>query len=439
MKEIILAVTVILITAVYASSQHKCELMDEDVICQCQGYNLTYFPNDRYTSQVSAKLQFTEFKSLIGTKCSPYLVMFLCSRYFPPCRPEWYNFKYVQPCRELCEKVRSDCEPILHQYGAKWSKELSCDSLQSINTTKSSGIPCISPESMQTEKNATECKTKEKCIDIDHEKGKSASYKTFFPNGVTGSQANASQRLNEMLKMNCSQEAEQFFILTHYPPCTEINSTVQLAYPCKQLCRRIKKECGNQLGSKMTWPKDLDCSKLSKEGCVNDVSGYFVEPLPTTSTTASTPAPIPTPSSTPLKSCEQFIETSCDELNNFADLPKVTFPEYKSTFAQYVKLLNSSCSVWLKPFLCYEAFVAYKSTDSSKRVKPCKNVCRKAEKECSNCFANHGLSWSDHWNCQDFQVKKDCIGINDLDSYSSSKSFDSSDCPATSNGKVCTP
>ena len=446
----ILLATLALIVTVYAGPIQKCELIDKDVICQCQGYNLTHFPNDRFSSQSRAKIQFAQFENLIRTNCSPYLVTFLCSRYFPPCNPEWHNIDYVLPCRELCEKVRSDCEPVLQRYGAKWSTELSCSTFQSINNTRSSGIPCISTESAATGTSDEEC-TKEKCIDIEHEKGKSASYKTFLPNAVSTSQADAKEKLNKVLKNKCSLEAEQFFILSHYPPCTEVNGTVQLLYPCKQLCRKVKKDCENQLGSKITWPDYMDCRKLSKDNCMDDVSSYFVKPSPTTSTSTvatstvatSTVATLPatTPTAKPLESCEKFIETSCDELNNSPDLPKVAFPDYKSTFAQYAKLLNTTCSVWLKPFLCYEAFSAYKSTDSTKRVKPCRNICRKAETECSSCLANLGLTWSDHWDCQDFQVKKDCYGVNDFSSYSVSQSnkFDSSSCPMNKDNKVCTP
>ena len=436
MKEIVLTVTLAFILAVYASPLQKCEVIDNDVICQCQGYNFTYFPNDRFSSQSRAKVQFSQFENLIRTNCSPYLVTFLCSRYFPPCNPLWHNIDYILPCRELCQKVRSDCEPVLQQYGAKWSQELSCDAFQSVNDTQSSGVPCISTESIQTTGTDAECKIQEKCVDIEHAKGKSALYKTYFPNIVATSQTTASQKLNNVLKNKCSLKAEQFFILSHYPPCTEANDTVQLLYPCKKLCRQIKKECEDQLGSKVTWPDYMDCRKLSKESCVDDMSSYFVKPTePSTQLPVTTPAPTPKP----LESCKQFIETSCGELNEFSDLPKIQFPEYKSTFAQYVNLLNNSCSVWLKPFLCYEAFSAYKSTDSTKRIRPCRNVCRKAETGCSTCFTKLGLSWSDHWNCQDFQVKKDCIAVNELKSYSNNVKIDSSSCPEAKDDKVCTP
>ena len=437
MKEIVLAVALAFILAVYANPLQKCEVIDNDVICQCQGYNFTYFPNDRFSSQSRAKIQFSQFENLIRTNCSPYLVTFLCSRYFPPCNPSWHNIKYILPCRELCQKARSDCEPILQQYGAKWSQELSCNGFQSVNDTQSSGVPCISTESITTTSaDDKECAIKEKCVDIEHAKGKSASYKTYFPNAVATSQTIASQKLNDILKKKCSLNTEQFFILSHYPPCTEANDTVHLLYPCKQLCRRIKKECEEQLGSKVTWPDYMDCRKLSKEACVDDMSSYFVKPSPTE---PATQLPTTTPTAKPLKSCKQVIETSCGELNEFSGLPKIGFPEYKSTYAQYVNLLNSSCSTWLKPFLCYEAFSAYKSTDSTERIKPCRNICRKAEKDCSTCFTKLGFSWSDHWNCQDFQVKKDCIGVNELKSYSDNVKIDSSTCPEAKDDKVCTP
>lgn len=442
MKETVLTYTLAFILVGCASPLRKCEEIDQDVICQCQGYNLTYFPTDRFSSQSRAKIQFSQFENLIRTNCSSHLLRFLCSRYFPPCDPDWPNFNYILPCRELCEKVRGDCEPVLKRYGAKWSQELSCDAFKSVNDTTRNGPPCIGTDLSTTKNSGAECKVKEKCVDIQHARGKSASYKTYFPNAVTTSQANASKQLNDILKKKCSLEAEQFFIISHYPPCTEANNTVHLLYPCKQLCRRIKRECEGKLGGKAKWPDYMDCQKLSKDRCVNDMSSYFVKPSPTSSTStvakSSTPLPVATPTPKPLQSCKKFIETSCDELNSFSGLPKVTFPEYKKTFAKYTKLLNSSCSVWLKPFLCYAVFSAYKSTDSTQRVKPCRNVCRKAENECASCFGKR-LS-ADLWNCQDFPVKKNCVGLNDLSNYSSSKGnkFDSS-CPITNNDKVCNP
>ena len=439
MKEIVLVFILAFILAVHASPLRKCELINKDVLCQCH-YNSTYFPNDRFSSQAGAERQFNQFQDLVRTNCSAYLVTFLCSRYFPPCSPHWNNVNYVLPCRELCEKVKSDCEPVLQQYvsNAKWPNELSCDAFQSINNTKSSGIPCISLESVATTSRTDDevCENKEKCVNIEHDKGKSASYKTFFPNAVTISQTNASQGLDNVLKNKCLQEAEQFFILRHYPPCTESNDTVNLLYPCKRLCRQIKKECEQKLGNKLVWPDYMDCRSLSKDGCIDDLSSYFVKPSPKE---PSNQQPITTPTAKPMKSCKEFIETSCGELNEFSGLPKIEFPEYNSTFAQYVNLLNNSCSVWLKPFLCYEAFSAYKKTDSTERVKPCRNVCRKAETECLTCFTKLGLSWSDYWDCKDFQVKKDCIGLNELKSYESNANVGSSSCPETKDNELCTP
>lgn len=440
MKQILLTIALALILAVYANPLQKCEEIDKDVICQCRGYNLTYFPNDRFTSQSRAKVQFSQFENLIRTNCSPYLVTFLCSRYFPPCNPDWPTFNYILPCRDLCEKVRSDCEPILQQFGAKWSQELTCGNFMFMNETEVNGPPCIDTTSISTTDSDAKCQSKEECVDIEHEKGKLASYKTFFPNAVATTQNSASQMLDDILKKNCSLEAEQFYILSHYPPCTETNDTVQLIYPCRQLCRRIKKECEKQFGSK-AWPDYMDCRKLSKDACVNNVSHYFVKESPTasTSTVAETATTLPasTPTAKPLESCKAYIETNCGELNKFSDLPKVEFTEYNSTFTNF---LNNSCSVWLKPFLCYEEFSAYKSTSSTEHVKPCRNVCRKAEKECSKCFASHGMTWSDHWDCQDFQVKKNCVGLNELGSYSSSQSSkQTSSCPVVDDDKICTP
>lgn len=434
MKQMILAVILALTVEVYANPLQKCEAIDKDVLCQCRGYNLTHFPNDRFSSQSGAKIQFSQFQNLIRTNCSPYLIDFLCSRYFPPCSPHWRKFNYILPCRELCEKVKKDCEPVLRRYNAQWSQDLACDGFKSVNDTQPNSPPCIDTKTLSTASTKMVCENKEKCVDIEHPKGRSAKYKTFFPNAVTNSQTNASQRLSNVLKNKCSLETEQFFIISHYPPCSVVNNTVKLVYPCKQLCRRIKKACEKKMNGKVVWPKYMDCRRLSKNLCVNDLSKYFAKPSPT----PTTPKPVSTPTPKPLVSCKQFIETSCGEMNKFSDLPKVKFSKYDSKFAKYVKLLNTNCSVWLKPFLCYEAFSAHTSTGKVERVKPCRNVCRKAEKECSACFTKHGLSWSDQWKCQDFQVKKNCIGINELTSYTSSNNNVVSACPIVKD-KVCTP
>jgi len=395
----------------------KCQPLDEEVACQCLGYNLTYFPNDRFSSQGGAKRQFDVFKDLIRSKCSPHLMSFLCSRYFPPCNPHW-SFKYIRPCRELCVEVKRDCEPILQGYRTTWPDELKCEQFSSYHPRR----PCVSNET--TTSTNTDCSAKEKCVDITHSKAKSihANYKTYYPNDVFRSSSDADKVIDDTLNGGqWSAKVERFFFLSNYPPCNDTGSKIQLLSPCKHLCRQVKKNFeGQQSGKDVAWPEHdhFNCATLPKSNCIDDDSLYFSEPLQ--------PA---------VKSCKEVVKNSCGILNTLPDLPSVEFPEDNSTFAKYAKFLDAGCSQWLKPFLCYGAFSAHRSGNPSQRVKPCRNVCRKAQTECSSCFQQHGLTWDKLWDCKDFQVKGECIGLNELDSYKPSS--DNSVCPATTNDNAC--
>ena len=392
----------------------KCEPLDEDVICKCRGYNQTYFPNDRFSSQRGAKQQFAVFEDLIRTNCSPHLVSFLCSRYFPPCDPKW-PFDYIPPCKELCLEVKQDCEPILRAYGG-WPDELKCNKFKSYNPRE----PCVSNETSFSSNTDTICSVKEQCVDISHSKAKSlqANYKTYFPAAEFKSSNEADRKFDEAIRnKKLSTEVERFLLLIHYPPCNETDDTVQLMYSCKHLCRQVKKKFEAQ---GMMWPQHVDCSRLAKSNCINDLSIYFSTPLVT---------------QPPVNSCKQAVESSCSVLNEVQGLPSVEFPEDNTTFAKYAKFLDTGCSQWLKPFLCYEAFSAHPSGNPSQRVKPCRNICRKAQTECSSCFQQHGLIWDELWDCKDFQVKGECIGLNDLSNYHDELS--EHECPSVGSSSNC--
>ncbi|XP_065885412.1 uncharacterized protein [Dysidea avara] len=398
----------------------KCEPLDKDIICKCRGHNQTYFPNDRFSSQRGAKQQFAEFDDLIRSNCSPHLVSFLCSRYFPPCDPKW-PFDYIPPCKELCLEVKQDCEPILRAYGG-WPDELKCNQFKSYNPRK----PCVSVSNDTSFESttSTECSIKEQCVDISHPKAKSlqANYKTYFPTTEFKSSSEADEKFDVVVKgKQWPTEVERLLLLTHYPSCNETNDTVQLLYPCKHVCRQVKRSFESQNNYKgMTWPDHVDCSRLPKSNCIDDVSVYFSAPLVT---------------QPPVKTCKDVVVSSCSVLNKIPGLPSVEFPEDNATFAKYAKFLDSGCSQWLKPFLCYEAFSAHRIGNPGQLVKPCRNICRKAQTECSSCFKQHGITWDDLWNCKDFQVKGECIGLKDLGNYQDGLS--AHQCPTVEDNSIC--
>lgn len=109
----------------------KCEPIRVDT-CQRLGYNVTGLPNFLgHESQQDADLQLRTFTSLIQYGCSTQLRFFLCTVYTPMCTEK--VVEVIGPCRSVCEKVREQCEPVLHQFGFPWPAALSCSKFHPFN------------------------------------------------------------------------------------------------------------------------------------------------------------------------------------------------------------------------------------------------------------------------------------------------------------------
>lgn len=105
--------------------ESKCE---EITIPMCMniGYNYTRMPNElNHDNQEEAGLEVHQFWPLVEIKCSPDLKFFLCSMYAPICLKDYP--KPLPPCRGLCQRARSGCEPIMQQYGFKWPERMECE------------------------------------------------------------------------------------------------------------------------------------------------------------------------------------------------------------------------------------------------------------------------------------------------------------------------
>lgn len=61
---------------------------------------------------------------LINLRCSPDVHLFLCQAFVPECTEDT---RVLRPCRELCERVMSDCNRVIHTFGIGWPSELQCD------------------------------------------------------------------------------------------------------------------------------------------------------------------------------------------------------------------------------------------------------------------------------------------------------------------------
>lgn len=103
----------------------RCEVITIPM-CVGIGYNLTRMPNDlNHENQEEAGLEVHQFWPLVEIKCSPDLLFFLCSMYAPICLKDYSES--LPPCRDICERSRNGCEPIMQHYGFKWPDRMECD------------------------------------------------------------------------------------------------------------------------------------------------------------------------------------------------------------------------------------------------------------------------------------------------------------------------
>ncbi|XP_070567443.1 frizzled-4-like [Ptychodera flava] len=112
-------------------NQPHCEPI-KITMCKDLGYNVTQMPNlVDHELQQDAELQLQTFTPLIQYGCSPQLHFFLCSVYVPMC-----DEKVLTPigaCRPMCELVKSQCEPVLNEFGFQWPAALNCSKFPAKN------------------------------------------------------------------------------------------------------------------------------------------------------------------------------------------------------------------------------------------------------------------------------------------------------------------
>nr|CAB3247779.1 Fz3/6 frizzled 3/6 [Phallusia mammillata] len=93
-------------------------------------HNYTVFPSfadDRSPEDVMTSLN--HMHPLISTSCSRYLPLYLCAVHSPACT----RHGIAPPCRELCEKVQSDCREVSETFGIRWP--VTCDSFPSMRAS----------------------------------------------------------------------------------------------------------------------------------------------------------------------------------------------------------------------------------------------------------------------------------------------------------------
>ena len=114
----------------FGPNQGRCEPITQIPLCVNMRYNDTKMPNLLgHQSQREASSAVHVFLPLVQSKCSPLLLIFLCSIYAPMCTEQLNEVLVVPPCRSMCESVKLDCEPLLRGFDLGWPEVLSCDKL----------------------------------------------------------------------------------------------------------------------------------------------------------------------------------------------------------------------------------------------------------------------------------------------------------------------
>ncbi|XP_062861967.1 secreted frizzled-related protein 3 [Trichomycterus rosablanca] len=112
-------------------------------LCKSMPWNMTKMPNHlHHSTQANAVLAIEQFEALLGTGCSPDLLFFLCAMYAPICTIDFQNDP-IKPCKSVCERAKSGCEPVMNKYNHSWPESLACDDLPLYDR----GV-CISPEAI---------------------------------------------------------------------------------------------------------------------------------------------------------------------------------------------------------------------------------------------------------------------------------------------------
>ena len=102
-----------------------------------QGYSYASFPNPLAPAYLpNPRTAENEANAVIQqaltSRCSQYVAEFMCFAYFPLCDQNSMKTPPVLPCKSLCERVRSDCEPVLNAtYGIRWPQWANCENIAS--------------------------------------------------------------------------------------------------------------------------------------------------------------------------------------------------------------------------------------------------------------------------------------------------------------------
>ena len=122
-----------------------CEPLPSDSLCHGLGYHNITFPNSRgHLSWQEAEYELGHFSLFVLLRCSHHVLHFFCYYYLPECIN--HTPYPLQPCRELCEEVRSDCITTLKSFNLHWPYHINCQTFPSLYN----GEQCSMPQEIST-------------------------------------------------------------------------------------------------------------------------------------------------------------------------------------------------------------------------------------------------------------------------------------------------
>ncbi|PAA88087.1 hypothetical protein BOX15_Mlig027165g1 [Macrostomum lignano] len=126
---------------------HRCWPIPSTMgLCYGIGYPEMRLPNMlNHESAKEVEEQTKHWQALVNTNCHPEIRVLLCSIYAPVCIEHLLE-KSIQPCRSLCESVKSSCLAIMEKFGFGWPDMLNCTQFPPENN-----LMCIKRSATQTD------------------------------------------------------------------------------------------------------------------------------------------------------------------------------------------------------------------------------------------------------------------------------------------------
>ena len=398
------------LTKTKTTSKKRCEQI-KIPMCQNIGYNLTSMPNMfNHDTQEEAALEVHQFRPLVEIKCSPDLKFFLCSMYAPKCQP---NFKYqLPPCRSICERARKGCAPLMRQYGFSWPERMKCENFPKLGDRlclngNSVGVNHTTTAPPTTELTTTKSTSKRKCEKIKIPMCQNIGYNlTSMPNMFNHNKQEEAAlevyRFWPLVEMKCSPDLK-FFLCSLYAPKCQPNFNEEVP-PCWSVCERARQGCWNFMFKYgFPWPERMKCDNFPK---VEDGKCMDTQTAWPTGKIASNG-----------KKCEKIRIPMCQNIGyNLTHMPNMfnhnTQEEAVLEVHHFWPLVNQRCSPDLKYFLC-SVYAPMCQPNITRRVPPCRSLCKSARKGCLPLVRPFGLSWPKRMRCRNFPKRGSgqlCIG-----------------------------